>query len=64
MLSAERIASGNITADKLDAVSIKSSIINTDYINGLSCTFDRGTIGGWIISPDTIYQNILYSSTN
>jgi hypothetical protein len=57
-LSADRIATGSIVAAKLDAASIKSSIINTDYINGLSCTFVRGTIGGWTITADTIYSNI------
>ena len=53
-ISADRIAAGSITAAKLDAASIKSSIINTDYINGLSCTFNRGTIGGWTIGTDHI----------
>ncbi|GAB6119727.1 hypothetical protein [Dysgonomonas termitidis] len=53
-LSADRIAAGSINAAKLDAASIKSSIINTDYINGLTCTFVRGKIGGWTIGADTI----------
>jgi hypothetical protein len=56
-VSAEQIATGSITAEKLDAASIKSAIINTDYINGLSCTFARGTIGGWMIASDTVYHN-------
>lgn len=54
ILSADRIAAGSIKAEKLDAASIKSSIINTEYINGLSCTFVRGKIGGWTIGHDTI----------
>lgn len=53
-LSADRIASGSITSTKLDAASIKANIINTAYINGLSCTFIRGTIGGWSIGSDHI----------
>jgi len=53
-ISADRIASGSLNASKLDAASIKSSIINTDYINGLTCTFVRGKIGGWNIGSDTI----------
>ena len=48
-ISADRIAAGSIAASKLDAASIRSSIINTDYINGLSCTFTKGKIGGWMI---------------
>ncbi len=53
-ISADRIAAGSINATKLDAASIKSSIINTDYINGLSCTFIRGQIGGFTIGSDNM----------
>ncbi|MGN0007773.1 MAG: cell envelope integrity protein TolA [Alistipes sp.] len=53
-LSADRIAAGSINSSKLDAASIKANIINTDYINGLTCTFVRGKIGGWTIGADNI----------
>ncbi len=53
-LSADRIAAGSINASKLDSASIKSDIINTTYINGLSCTFTKGTIGGWTIASSKI----------
>lgn len=53
-LSADRIAAGSITSTKLDATSIKANIINTTYINGLSCTFTKGTIGGWTITGNSI----------
>lgn len=53
-LSADRIAAGSINASKLDAASIKANIINTGYINGLTCTFVRGTIGGWAITGTAI----------
>ena len=53
-LSADRIATGSINATKLDAASIKSDIINTTYINGLSCSFVRGTIGGFTIGSDNM----------
>lgn len=53
-LNADRIAAGSINASKLDAASIKANIINTDYINGLTCTFVRGKIGGWTIGADNI----------
>ena len=59
-LSADRIATGSITSAKLDAASIKANIINTAYINGLSCTFVRGTIGGWTINSTQIYKNSVY----
>lgn len=53
-LSADHIAAGSIHSSKLDAASIKSNIINTDYINGLSCTFVRGKIGGFTIGGDNM----------
>lgn len=59
-LSADRIAAGSITSTKLDAASIKANIINTGYINGLTCTFVRGTIGGWTINSTQIYKNSVY----
>ncbi|MCS3182617.1 gp58-like family protein [Bacteroides thetaiotaomicron] len=63
-LSADRIAAGSITSTKLDAASIKANIINTGYINGLSCTFVRGTIGGWTINSTQIYKNNVYLSSD
>ena len=54
ILSVDRLGAGSIKAEKLDAASIKANIINTDYINGLSCSFVRGTIGGWTITGDSI----------
>lgn len=57
-LSAERIASGSITAAKLDAASIQSEIINAGYINALSCSFVKGTIGGISISSESIYHSL------
>lgn len=53
-LSADRIAAGSITSTKLDAASIKANIINTGYINGLTCSFTKGTIGGWTITGSSI----------
>lgn len=53
-LSADRIAAGSLKAEKLDAASIRTSIINTDYINGLNCTFTKGQIGSWTIGSDSI----------
>ena len=64
-LSADRIATGSISASKLNATSIKSEIINTNYINGLSCTFTKGSIGGWTINSGSISgNNIILNDTN
>ena len=64
-LSVDRIAAGSITATKLDAASIKSDIINTNYINGLECTFTKGSIGGWTIASNKIsHSHIALDATN
>lgn len=56
-VTADKIAAGCITSAKLDADSIKANIINTNYINGLTLTFDKGAIGGWSIGSDSISKN-------
>ena len=56
-VTADKIAAGCITSSKLDASSIKADIINTSYINGLTLTFNKGTIGGWSIGSDSISKN-------
>ena len=53
-LSADRIAAGSISSTKLDATSIKANIINVGYINGLTCAFTKGSIGGWTITSNSI----------
>lgn len=64
-LSADRIAAGSLKASKLDAASLRSDIINTSYINGLSCTFVQGKIGGWNIGASTLGSSqILLDSAN
>lgn len=63
-ISADRIAAGSINSSKLDAASIKANIINTSYINGLTCTFVRGSIGGWNINSSQIYKNSVALSSD
>lgn len=64
-LDAERIAAGSLHADKLDARSIRTQIIDTQYIEGLCCTFSRGTIGGWEVTDSTLQaEHITLDSRN
>lgn len=63
-ISADRIAAGSINSSKLDAASIRANIINTSYINGLTCTFVRGSIGGWNINSSQIYKNSVALSSD
>lgn len=63
-ISADRIAAGSITSAKLDAASIRANIINAGYINGLTCTFTQGSIGGWNINSSQIYKNSVALSSD
>lgn len=56
-ITADKIAANTITSAQIDGDSIKANIINTNYINGLSCTFSKGTIGGWTIGANSITKN-------
>lgn len=53
-LTASQITAGTINVARLDAAAIQSGIINTGYIQGLSLSFTKGTIGGWTIGSDSI----------
>lgn len=56
-ITADKIAANTITSAQIDSDSIKANIINTNYINGLSCTFTKGKIGGWTIGANSITKN-------
>lgn len=56
-ITANKIAANTITSAQIDGDSIKANIINTNYINGLSCTFTKGKIGGWTIGANSITKN-------
>ena len=56
-ITADKIAANTITSAQINGDSIKANIINTNYINGLSCTFTKGTIGGWTIGVNSITKN-------
>ena len=56
-ITADKIAANTITTAQINGDSIKANIINTNYINGLSCTFTKGTIGGWTIGANSITKN-------
>lgn len=56
-ITADKIAANTITSAQINGDSIKANIINTKYINGLSCTFTKGTIGGWTIGENSITKN-------
>lgn len=56
-ITADKIAANTITSAQINGDSIKANIINTNYINGLSCTFTKGKIGGWTIGANSVTKN-------
>lgn len=72
-ITAEQIAAGSITAneikantitgDKLNVNSVQASIVTASYVNGLYCTFTKGTIGSWTIGSDAIYSSSVYNNS-
>jgi len=52
------ISGGLIKAEFLDVNAIKADIINTDYIEGLTLNFDKGTIGSWEITGNFLYSSV------
>lgn len=63
-ITADKIAANTITSAQINGDSIKANIINTNYINGLSCTFTKGTIGGWTIGANSITKNSVSLGSN
>ena len=43
---------------------IYTGTLTADQINGLSCTFKQGSIGGWTINSDHITKNDIYLGSN
>lgn len=48
------ITNNKIRTSLLEATEIRSQIINTTYLNGLSLNFTKGIIGGWSIGTNKI----------
>ena len=55
---------GYITGEGV--TTIIDGVVTTDYVNGLGCDFDQGSVGGWKIDTDKIYKgNVgLYTGSN
>ncbi|MCE8595686.1 hypothetical protein K0F38_18080 [Bacteroides fragilis] len=55
-ITASNIATGTITATEINTASIQASIVTAGAVNGLTCTFNKGTIGGFTINGTAIYS--------
>ena len=59
-ITAAKIAAGTITAAEINVSSIQASVVTATAVNGLTCTFSKGTIAGWHINASQIYKNNVY----
>lgn len=55
-ITASNIATGTITATEINTASIQASVVTAGTVNGLTCTFNKGTIGGFTINGTAIYS--------
>ncbi|MDC1809139.1 hypothetical protein POZ03_01535, partial [Bacteroides uniformis] len=63
-LTADRIVSGSITATEINVSSIQASVVTAGAVNGLTCTFVRGTIAGWTMNASQIYKGNVYLNSD
>nr|DAI00574.1 MAG TPA: hypothetical protein [Caudoviricetes sp.] len=63
-ITASNIATGTITATEINTASIQANIVTAGAINALTCTFSRGSIGGWTINSSQIYKNNVYLNSD
>lgn len=48
-ITAAKIATGTITANEINVSSIQAAVVTAGAVNGLTCSFTQGTIGGFEI---------------
>ena len=63
-ITASNIATGTITATEINTASIQASVVTAGAVNALTCTFSKGSIGGWTINSTQIYKNSVYLSSD
>lgn len=63
-ITASNIAAGTITATEINTASIQANVVTAGAINALTCTFNKGSIGGWTINSTQIYKNSVYLSSD
>lgn len=63
-ITASNIATGTITATEINTASIQASIVTAGAVNALTCTFNKGSIGGWTINSSQIYKNSVYLNSD
>ena len=55
-ITASKIATGTITANEINVSSIQASVVTASAINGLSCDFQKGKVGGFTLNDHALYS--------
>lgn len=63
-ISADRIVAGSITSTQINTSSIQSAVVTAGAVNGLTCAFTKGSVGGWTIDSDSIYRGTKNNTLN
>lgn len=55
-ITASQIATRTITANEINVGSIQASVVTATAVNGLTCDFKKGKIGGFAINDHALYS--------
>lgn len=55
-ITAVKIAAGTITANEINVGSIQASVVTAAVVNGLSCDFKKGKVGGFTLNDHALYS--------
>ena len=55
-ITASKIATGTITANEINVGSIQASVVTASAVNGLSCDFKKGKVGGFTLNDHALYS--------
>lgn len=55
-ITASKIATGTITANEINVSSIQASVVTASVVNGLSCDFKKGKVGGFTLNDHALYS--------
>lgn len=56
--NASQIISGTISAELIDVVALKTTLITASNIEALTLNVTKGKVGGWIIDNDSIFLGV------
>lgn len=55
-ITASKIATGTITANEINVGSIQASVVTANAVNGLTCDFKKGKVGGFTLNDHALFS--------